>query len=138
MKPVVARCEQFVARSANTLDRDRLFQEAVYEKSSSGLVQASLSSPVGGNPRMIPNAFKLYRKKICLECSSRRCLVMSLLKYTLKNFVNVNGNVNCGVVSRVGWNRLNDEGDDELLRDVEGINQRFRRIQIESFTLRIR
>nr|CDJ97932.1 BTB:POZ domain containing protein [Haemonchus contortus] len=26
MKPVVARCEQFVARSANTLDRDRLFQ----------------------------------------------------------------------------------------------------------------
>ncbi|KAJ1374353.1 BTB/POZ domain [Parelaphostrongylus tenuis] len=26
MKPVVARCEQFVARSANTLDRDNLFQ----------------------------------------------------------------------------------------------------------------
>uniref|UniRef100_A0A183FE02 BTB domain-containing protein n=1 Tax=Heligmosomoides polygyrus TaxID=6339 RepID=A0A183FE02_HELPZ len=26
MKPVVARCEQFVARSANTLDRERLFQ----------------------------------------------------------------------------------------------------------------
>uniref|UniRef100_A0A0K0CWK8 BTB domain-containing protein n=1 Tax=Angiostrongylus cantonensis TaxID=6313 RepID=A0A0K0CWK8_ANGCA len=26
MKPVVARCEQFVARSANTLDRDHLFQ----------------------------------------------------------------------------------------------------------------
>ncbi|VDM78184.1 unnamed protein product [Strongylus vulgaris] len=26
MKPVVARCEQFVARTANTLDRERLFQ----------------------------------------------------------------------------------------------------------------
>ncbi|PIO61068.1 hypothetical protein TELCIR_17419 [Teladorsagia circumcincta] len=147
MKPVVARCEQFVARSANTLDRDRLFQ-----------VTCAVSHCDPNSSTMSVLVDKLASIKEAVYKEIKGCIIADNLEVAYgeedlsrMQFSQMPGDVVAEVYTQkfrererkrqlwccfASWmESFNDGGDDELLRDVEGIKQRFRRIHIESFTL---